>query len=185
LIIFNSVSLDGYFTGENGDMSWAHNTKPDAEWTAFIGGNASGGGRLLFGRITYEMMASFWPTPQAMKTLPAVAEGMNNFQKLVFSRTLDSASWKNTTLVKSDMVEEVRRLKKEPGEDMAILGSGSIAAQLAQEGLIDEFQIAVVPLAIGKGRTMFDGIRARLPLKRTKTRAFDNGNVLLCYEPIR
>jgi dihydrofolate reductase len=130
LVVFNNVTLDGYFTDRNGDMSWAH--KDDPEWNAFAADNAKGGGTLLFGRITYEMMASWWPTPQAMKSMPAVAERMNNLPKVVFSRTLDKASWNNTKLVKEDIAAEVRRMKKEPGEGMAIMGSGSIVSQLAR-----------------------------------------------------
>jgi dihydrofolate reductase len=181
LIVFNHVTLDGFFTDANGDMSWAH--KQDAEWSAFVQENASGGGELLFGRITYELMASYWPTPHAIQNAAVVAEGINNTPKVVFSRTLDKASWNNTRLVKSGMAEEVRKMKKEPGKNMVILGSGSIVSQLAGEGLIDEYQIVMSPIALGKGRTMFDGIKEKLPLKRTKTRTFGNGNVLLCYEP--
>ena len=102
----------------------------------------------------------------------------------MFSRTLDKASWNNTKLVKGDMAAEIRKMKKEPGKDMAIMGSGSIVSQLAQEGLIDEYQIVVIPVVLGKGRTMFDGIKEKLSLKLTKTRTFGNGNVLLCYEPM-
>lgn len=182
LVVFNQVTLDGYFTDRNGDMSWAH--KNDAEWNAFAADNAKGGGVLLFGRITYQLMAGFWPTPQAMKSFPTVAEGMNNLPKVVFSRTLDKASWSNTKLIKSGMAAEVRKMKKEPGEDMTILGSGSIVSQLAQEGLIDEFQMVMNPIVLGKGRTMFDGVKEKLSLKRTTTRTFGNGNVLLCYEPM-
>lgn len=178
---FEMVSLDGYFVDANGDMSWAH--KQDPEWNAFVGGNASGGGSLLFGRVTYELMASFWPTPAAMERAPAVAEGMNNMPKAVFSRTLDRASWQNTKLVKGDLAAEVRRMKKEPGPDMAILGSGSIVSQLARAGLIDEFQIVVNPIVLGKGKTLFEGVEEKIALKLTKTRAFGNGNVVLYYEP--
>jgi dihydrofolate reductase len=181
LAVFNNVTLDGYFVTMNGDMSWAH--KQDAEWNAFVQGNASGGGELLFGRITYEMMASYWPTPHAIKNFPVVAEGMNNLPKVVFSRTMDKASWSNTKLVKGDLAAEVRKMKKEPGKDMVILGSGSIVSQLAQQGLIDEYQVAVNPIVLGKGRTMFDGIKDKLTLKLTKTRPFANGSVVLCYEP--
>src|ERR1700737_3871113 len=123
LIVFNSVTLDGYFTDSGGDISWAH--KHDAEWNSFVKGNASGEGTLLFGRKTYELMVSYWPTPMAMKNDPVVAEGMNNLSKGVFSKTLDRVSWKNTKLVKGDLATEVRKLKNEPGEGMAILGSGS------------------------------------------------------------
>jgi dihydrofolate reductase len=178
------VSLDGYFTDANGNMSFAHKDNQDAEWDAFVAGNASGGGMLLFGRITYELMARFWPTPFAAENMPIVAERMNNLPKVVFSRTLDKASWNNTKLVKGDMTGEIRKMKQEPGEDMAILGSGSIVSQLAQHGLIDEYQIVVNPVALGRGRTMFDGIKEKVPLQLTKTRTFGNGNVLLCYEPM-
>jgi len=170
LIVFNHVSLDGYFT--------------DAEWNAFVAGNAGGGGTLVFGRVTYELMVGFWPAPLAAENMPDVAERMNNLPKVVFSRTLEEASWNNTKLVKDDMAGEIRKLKKEAGENMVIFGSGSIVSQLAQEGLIDEYQIVVDPVALGKGRTMFDGINEKLPLKLKTARTFGNGNVLLCYEPM-
>jgi dihydrofolate reductase len=185
LIAFNNVTLDGYFAGTGGDMSWSHKAARDEEFEAFVAGNAQGGGRLLFGRITYEMMAGFWPTPQAMASMPVVAERMNNLPKVVFSRSLDKATWNNTKLVKGDLGAEVRKMKSEPGPDMAILGSGSIVSQLAQAGLIDEFQVVVNPVVLGTGRTMFEGVKDRLSLKLTKTRAFGNGNVYLCYEPVR
>ena len=182
LIAFEQVSLDGFFVDAKGDMSWAH--KQDPEWNAFAASNASGDGALLFGRLTYEMMASFWPTPAAMERMPAVAEGMNNLPKVVFSRTLEKASWKNTKVVKGDIVAEVRKMKKESGPGMAILGSGSIVSQLAQAGLIDELQMVVNPTVLGKGRTLFEGVKEKLGLKLIKTRAFGNGNVVLYYEPM-
>ena len=181
IIVFNQVTLDGYFVDMNGDMSWAH--KNDPEWNAFVADNAKGDATLLFGRITYELMAGFWPTPQAMKTMPVVAERMNDLPKVVFSRTLDQASWNNTKLVKSDMVAAIRKMKKEPGNDMVIMGSGSIVSQLTQQGLIDEYEVVVNPLVLGRGRTMFEGVKEKLNLKLTKTRSFSNGNVFLCYEP--
>lgn len=181
IIVFNQVSLDGYFVDRNGDMSWAH--KQDPEWNAFAASNASGGGELLFGRVTYDLMVSYWPTPHALQNNPAVAEHMNALPKVVFSRTMDRPSWNNTKLVKDNLAAEIRKMKQEPGQGMVILGSGSIVSQLAQEGLIDEYQIVVNPVVLGKGRTMFDGVKEKLPLKLTKTRAFGNGNVLLCYEP--
>ncbi len=182
--VFNTVSVDGYFTDANGNMSWAHNARADAEWDAFVSGNASGGGMLLFGRITYDLMASYWPTPMAAKNMPTVAEGMNRMPKAVFSRTMGVASWNNTKLVKGDLATKVRKLKSETGPNMVILGSGSIVSQLAQEGLIDEFQIVTAPLALGAGRTMFDGVKNKLRLNLTNTRSFGNGNVVSWYEPV-
>ena len=182
LAVFNSVSLDGYFVDGNGDMSWVH--KNDDEWNAFVAGNASGSGVLVFGRITYEMMASYWPTPIALQNFPTVAKGMNDMQKIVFSRTLDQVSWSNTKLLKGDLPTEIRKMKKEPGPDMVILGSGSIVSQLAQENLIDEYQIALSPIVLGKGRTLFEGMKRKLDFKLTKSRTFRNGSVFLCYEPV-
>src|SRR5437016_1617072 len=112
LIVFNNVTVNGYFSGANGDMSWAHTGEGDPEYRAFVAGNASGGGELLLGRVTYDLMASFWPTPNAMKIMPDVAEGMNSMRKIVFSRTMEHASWNNTKLVKGDIVSEVRKMKQ-------------------------------------------------------------------------
>jgi dihydrofolate reductase len=183
LIVFNQVSLDGYFTDAAGDMSWAHQARDDAEWNAFTAENAGGGGTLVFGRITYQLMASYWPTPMALQNSREVAEHMNTLPKVVFSRTLAEATWSNTTLVKGELLGAVRRLKAESGPGLAILGSGSIVAQLAPEGLIDEYQLVVHPLVLGKGRTLFEGVERKLPMKLAKTRTFGNGAVLLCYQP--
>ncbi len=131
LSAFNNISLDGYFCGKNGEFAWAK-SHMDPEFNAFVAGNSQLGGTILLGRITYQLMASYWPTPQAMKSDPVVADGMNKAPKLVFSRTLSSAPWNNTRLVKTDPVAEIRRLKKESSADMVILGSGSIVSQLAQ-----------------------------------------------------
>jgi dihydrofolate reductase len=181
LIVFNQVSTDGFIADLKGDMSWAH--KHDAEWDAFVSENARGESRLLFGRKTYEMMARFWPSPEALERAPVLAERMNRGPKVVFSRTLKKASWNNTKLVKGNLAAAVRRLKKSPGPDMAIFGSGSIVSQLAQEGLIDEFQVVVNPIVLGKGKSMFGGVARKIALVRTRTRVFGNGNVLLCYQP--
>jgi dihydrofolate reductase len=183
LTVFNNVTLDGYFSDLNGDISWAHKDQHDIEWKAFVEDNANPGGPLLFGRVTYDLMASFWPTPLAAEYDPVVAESMNNLPKVVFSRTLNQASWNNTTLVKGNLAAEVRKMKQESGKDMVILGSGSIVTQLTREALIDEYQVVVNPVVLGQGRTMFAGLEKRLNLKLTKSRIFSNGNVLLCYEP--
>jgi dihydrofolate reductase len=116
LTVFNQVTLDGYFTGENGDLSWAHrrSANADPEWQSFIAENAKGGGGLIFGRKTYEMMASYWPTPEAKKNDAAIAEQMNQLPKVVFSRTMDEASWENTKLVRADLPGEIRKMKQTP-----------------------------------------------------------------------
>jgi dihydrofolate reductase len=179
LSVFNAISLDGYFTDAKGDMTWAH--KDDAEWQAFAAENASGGGALVFGRVTYEMMSSFWPTPAAFESNAVVAERMNNLPKIVFSTTLEKSSWNNTTLVKGDIAAEMRKLKNETGPDMVIMGSGTIVAQLADARLIDDYHVVLNPIVLGSGRTMFDGVHERQNLQLTQTRPFSNGNVVLSY----
>ena len=183
LIVFNMMSLDGYIADSKGDMSWAH--KHDEEWNSFAASNASGDAVLLFGRATYDMMASYWPTAIASQNSPVVAKRMNELQKIVFSKTMDKASWSNTTLVKGDLVTEVKRLKQQPGAGMVILGSASIVAQLTSARLIDEYQIAVNPVILGCGKSMFAGITEKLNLKLSKSRTFGNGNVFLSYEPAK
>jgi dihydrofolate reductase len=183
VVVFNQLSLDGYFVDAKGDMSWAHNAKPDRDWDGFVASNAQGGGLLVFGRITYELMANYWPTPMAAKNNPIVAKRMNELPKLVFSRTMKRADWENTRLVNEGLEAEIRRLKAEAGPDLVIMGSGSLVSRLTQEGLIDEYQFVLIPLVLGAGRTMFEGVTDKKVLKLTTTRAFENGNVLLCYEP--
>lgn len=177
---FTSISLDGFFTDRTGDMGWAH--RHDEEWRAFSSGNASGDGELLFGRKTYEMMASFWPTPQAAQMLPEVAAGMTRMRKYVVSRSLDKADWQNTWVLRGDLAGEVEKLKAGPGPDIVILGSGSIVSQLTQARLIDEYQVVVIPVVLGLGRTLFETVRDKLDLKLTKSKSFTNGNVVLWYE---
>ena len=128
---FINVTLDGCFADRDGDMSFFH--KQDPEWLAFTDENSRGGGALLFGRKTYEMMERFWPTEMARKQMPVVAEKMNRSPKFVVSRTLGAASWENTRVLGGNLSEEVRRLKS-GDTDVAILGSGSLVAQLAPLG---------------------------------------------------
>ena len=183
LVVFNSITLDGYFAGPNGDLGWAHDGPPDPEFDAFVAGNASRGGQLLFGRTTYELMAAHWPTTEARRDDPTIAEAMNALPKVVFSRTMEKASWSNTTVVKGDIVAAARRMKAESGPDMVLMGSGSIVAQLTPAAVIDEYQLVVIPVVLGKGRTMFDGLPTPLALERTGSRSFPRGRVLLCYRP--
>jgi dihydrofolate reductase len=182
LTVFNHVSLDGYFVDRRSDMSWAKADHGDDEWNRFVADNAAEDSVLVFGRVTYQMMAAFWPTPMARELMPEVAERMNALPKLVFSRTLERADWSNTTLLR-DLVDEVRRLKRAAGPDLTILGSGSLVAQLAPTGLIDDYQVVVNPIALGGGRTMFEGLAEGLRLRLDRSRAFANGNVFLGYQP--
>jgi dihydrofolate reductase len=177
LRVFESISVDGYFTDANGDMSWAHAGRDDAEFGAWVAGNASSGGELLFGRKTYQMMEAFWPTPMAAEQMPAVAKGMNAARKYVASRTIEP-TWNNTHLLRGDLANAVAELKASDGPGIAVLGSGNVAAQLGEANLVDEYQFVIVPVALGGGRTVFTTGRK---LRLIEQRAFRCGNVVVTY----
>lgn len=181
LVVFNFVTLNGFFKGPGGDISWHQHGMHDEQ--EFAESNAQSGAALLFGRVTYQMMAGYWPSPVARQNDPVMAEAMNKADKIVFSKTLDKAGWNNTRLIKDSLIEEVKKLKEAPGKDMAILGSGSIATQLAEYGLIDEYQLMIDPVVIGEGTAVFKNISHQLNLKLTSTKVFKSGRVLLCYVP--
>jgi dihydrofolate reductase len=102
--------------------------------------------------------------------------------KVVFSRSLKNAAWSNTRLVGDAMLDTVRALKRDTPQDLVVLGSGSIVSQLAQENLVDEYQTVVVPIVLGSGRTLFEGLDHRQPLRLTQSRTFSNGNVVLWHK---
>lgn len=183
LLVFESISLDGYFSDASGDVSFGKTVERDAEFEAFVAQNASGEGILMFGRITYEMMASFWPAPAAAQMMPEVAEGMNRRQKITFSKTLRDASWANTIVVNDDPAAYVRKLKEKTGPDLVVLGSGTIVSQLAQADLIDEYQFVIVPVVLGDGRRLFNDVK-HIPLCLRNSRSFGNGNLFLSYEGV-
>jgi dihydrofolate reductase len=179
LRVFESISIDGYFTDADGGIDWAHAGREDPEFLAWVGGNASGGGDLLFGRKTYQMMEAFWPTPLAAKQMPEVAKGMNAARKHVASRTFGAKlGWKNAELLQGDLIAAVRALKDGDGPDITVLGSGSVAAQLGEAGLVDGYQFVIIPVALGAGRTVFTKGRA---LRLDEQRAFRGGNVVVTY----
>jgi dihydrofolate reductase len=181
LLVYNFVSANGYFKGPNEDISWAHQN-PSQEEKDFAAENAQGGAILLFGRKTYQMMAGYWPSPEAKKNNAGVAEGMNKAEKIVFSKTLKKADWDNTRVVSGNIEEEVRKLKQSE-KHITVLGSGSIVNQLAEAGLVDEFQVMIHPVVIGSGTSFLKDIHKKIDLVLTKTRSFKSGIVLLCYQP--
>jgi dihydrofolate reductase len=189
LSMFNQVSVDGFFKTKDGDVSWTHDHAPDAEFDDWVAANASGGGALLFGRVTYDMMASFWPTAAAAAQMPVVAKNMTAMAKIVFSRTLGAPTWQNTHVLKGDLVAEVKKLKSGERKDLAgdkpitIMGSGTIVSVLAREGLIDEYQLVVIPVILGAGVPLF-GEQSRQKLRLARSRTFKNGRAYLVYEPI-
>lgn len=180
VFLLTNVSLDGYFEDQNHDLSWA---KSDFE--TFSQDKSQEVDTILLGRRTYEMMRSFWPTPQAAEMAPEVAEVMNERHKVVASR--DPAyepGWKNVTVV-HDAVAEIRRLKQQAGKNMIMFGSNELAVSLTEAGLIDEFQIVVSPVALGAGHSLFAGLSSPVGLRFKEARPLKSGAVVLVYEPAR
>lgn len=182
LFAFNFTTLNGYYKGIDEDISWHRHGAEEAAFAAES--MKSDGGILLFGRVTYEHMAGYWPTSDARRNDPDVASGMNRSEKIVFSNTLKKADWNNTTVISGDIATHVKQLKQTKGKDLTILGSGSIVSLLAGHGLIDRYQIMVDPVVLGGGTSLFDGITGKLDLKLISTRTFNSGVVLLNYEPM-
>lgn len=180
LIFQNMVSVDGYFEGPNHEIDW-HNV--DAEFNDMAISFLDSVDTLLFGRVTYELMASYWPSEMAGTDDPVVAGKMNSLRKVVVSATLKSVDWKNSTLLQGDIVEGVRKLKQQPGKDIAIFGSSDLAQVLVRHGLIDEYRILVNPIILGAGKSLFNGLNYRQKLRLIESKTFSSGNVLLCYRP--
>ena len=181
LSVFNTVSLDGYFTDEKNDMSWAHEGEGDAEFNEFTSGNASGGGTLIFGRITYQLMASYWPTPQAAKQFPVVAEQMNALPKVVFSSSLPELEWSNARVTDRPAEEEIPELKRQPGKDIVVFGGAGFARSLAGHDLIDEYRINVHPVVLGDGLPLLHGLPEPLRLELVSSTAWADGTVTHTY----
>jgi len=179
LSVFNFISLDGYYKDINNGIDWHQHGQEEGEFSAK---NLGQDNILLFGRVTYQMMASWWPTQNAIDTMPDVAKGMNNAEKIVCSNTLQTAEWQNTRIISGDIFTQLAELKKTSAKDITVLGSGSLTTQLAEAGLIDNYQIMIDPVAIGNGTSIFKDMRRQLMLKLTGTQSFKSGTVLLSYE---
>ena len=178
LSVFNFVTANGLFKGPNNDISWAH----EAQEHSYAAEMLQSQGTLLFGRVTYELMAQYWPTSQAYKDAPAVAKGMTDAEKIVFSKALKQVDWKNTTIIRDHIEDAVKRMKA-AGKTMTLLGSGSIVTLFAKHGLIDEYQLMVHPVVLGDGTPFLEGLDRRLDLKLASTRNFKSGTHLLIYQP--
>jgi len=178
LFSFHVVSADGYYEGANGEFDWP---VVDDEFNDFSVEQLDEIGTIVFGRVTYLGMASYWPTPQARRDDPKVAGLMNGHHKIAVSNTLTSADWQNSELVSGDVAAEFRRRKEQPGKDLAIFGSSNLTVSLIRLGVVDEVRIMVMPIVLGAGRSLFETSPERIPLRRTGVRPFDSGNVLLTY----
>jgi dihydrofolate reductase len=176
------ISLDGYFEGPEKEIDW-HNV--DDEFNDYAFDFLNSVDTILLGRVTYELMAAYWPTETAITNDPIVAEKMNNLEKIVFSTTLKRAKWNNTILCNKDIAEKVQNLKQSTGKNIAIFGSSDLVVALLPSGLIDELCILINPVILGRGKSLFSGINTRLNLTLIKTKIFRSGNVMLCYSTLR
>jgi dihydrofolate reductase len=178
-VIFQmSVSLDGYIEGPHREIDWH---LVDDEFNAYSIEMLEAADVLIMGRKTYELMASAWPDDTENDSV--VKEKMNSTPKLVFSRTLKSVEWQNSRLATGSIAEEVWRLKEVPGDGLLPVGGSDLAASFLEEGLMDELHIILTPVVLGGGKTVFDGITQRYPLKLLSMQQFKSGNVVLVYEP--
>lgn len=176
LIMWNLISLDGFIEGPNRDISW-HNDVWGPELEQFSVEQGKEIGALLFGRVTYELMAGYWPT--AKKS--AITDYMNALPKYVFSRTLPQADWENTTLLKGDPAGEVAKLKQDAGKDIFVFGSADLSSQLLP--LFDELRIGVAPFLLGSGSPLFTRQDDKTKLKLLSADQHSTGVVVLRYAP--
>jgi dihydrofolate reductase len=181
LILMMSVSVDGFFEGPNRELDWH---MVDDELHTHFNEQLGAMGAFLDGRVTYELMARFWPTadqdPASTGPMVEFARIWRDMPKIVFSRTLERAGW-NTTVVREVVPEEIRKLKAQPGGDLA-LGGADLAATFMRHDLIDEFRLYVHPVVLGRGRPLFKPSDASVALRLAGTHTFGNGVVLLRYQ---
>jgi dihydrofolate reductase len=182
VIVFLMTSLDGYIAGLDGNIDWH---VVDDEFNDFAIEQINSVDTIMFGRATYEGMASYWPTPFAIESDPVIAGMMNEMPKIVFSKSLASADWQNTRLINGDPSEAIEALKQQPGKDLIIFGSNKMSASFLDLGLIDEIRIIVAPVVLGEGISLFEGVQHKTSLKLLRMRAFSSGNVLHYYQPIK
>jgi len=178
LILWNMVTLDGFFEGPN---SW------EIDWHEYVWGEelerlsieqSRSADLLLFGRVTYQGMAAYWSSAKG-----EIADFMNNTAKVVFSRTIEKAEWRNTRLVNADAEGEVARLKQQPGKDILIFGSANLTSTFMEKGLIDEYRLGVSPLVLGAGNPLFKPSARRMRMRLLEARPLASGCVILRYAP--
>jgi dihydrofolate reductase len=192
IVAFDRVTADGYFAGPDGNLDWV---VPEPELDKAAAEGLSGTGTILFGRRTYEMFEGFWPhalddsataaDPHApgrrSPEIRAMAVWINEAVKVVFSRTRKAVTWKNSRLLHELDPREIESLKKQPGTDIMVFGSGSIVSELTRHGLIDEYRFVVGPVLLGSGLSLVRGISKRSRLDLLEAKAYPSGNVMLRY----
>jgi dihydrofolate reductase len=176
VILWDMITVDGFFEGPGHDLGWF---VFEEELERYILETQEKAGTLLFGRVTYEMMASYWPTASGR-----IADFMNGIEKIVFSRTMADPDWNNAR-VEKDVAATVTLLKSEAGDDIFVFGSADLANELIRNDLVDEYRIGVNPVILGSGTPFFKGGELRRGLKLLEARPLKSGVVILHYAPQR
>lgn len=183
LVLFMHVSLDGLVAGPNGEMDWIH---VDDKIFDFAADRTNKADMALYGRITYEMMQSYWPTaadkPNAGKHDIEHSRWYNNVRKIVLSKTMKGLNLHNTKIISEDIANEIRNIQNEEGKEIIIFGSPSASHTLMHENLIDEYWLFVNPVLLGKGIPLFKNIDDRIKLEFVSAQAFKSGVVCLNYQ---
>jgi len=185
IILSTPITVDGFIEGPHRELDWV---VADDELHDFYTQLLLSGDLLLYGRVTYELMASYWPKansdPRATDSMKRFAETLNPMRKIVFSKTLESADW-NTQLIHSFVPEEIQAMKTQPGGNILLSGGATMAQAFIKHGLVDEYQLVVQPVAIGEGKALFGGLAYMHKLDFQWSRKFHSGAVVLCYRPDR
>jgi dihydrofolate reductase len=182
IISFMHISLDGYVAGLNGELNWV---KVDEELFEYVGKRISKGDSALYGRVTYEMMESYWPTaadkPTASSHDIEHSKWYAKIRKIVLSKTLKESELTNTKIIGDNLSERINELKQQPGEEILLFGSPTATHSLIKENLIDGYWLFVNPIILGKGIPLFSNASDKVKLKLLNTRQFTSGVTELNY----
>jgi dihydrofolate reductase len=183
VILMEHISLDGYVAGPNGEMDWI---RVDDDVWACLHPVIDGADTVLWGRVTYEMMAGYWPTaadkPDATHHEIHHGRWLRDATKVVFSNSLTGSTWRNTRILKGDPSEAIAALKRERGKDILLIGSASLARSFIGLGLIDEYRLTANPVLLGAGMPLFPSAGSRAALRLAHVKALESGVVALHYE---
>jgi len=179
------LSLDGYYADSNNNMRWIHMDDFIGDWVDLVIATCD---TALYGRVTYQMMESFWPNAEqltegkAIRHISQHAKWVNPAKKLVVTKTLNTTNWNNVDIIKGDVVKAIKDIKAAPGKNIAMMGSASLAQLLMSHNLIDDYWLTINPVTLGAGQSLF---RQPLNLKliEADTRLFPNGSVGVHYRP--
>jgi dihydrofolate reductase len=177
ITVTENLSLDGIMEAPE---KWAFSYQGD-DITEFNKAGMLASDALLLGRVTYEEFAAYWPKQTNDKS--GITDYLNKTAKFVVSSTLKKTEWENSTIINGNLVEEITKLKQQPGKDISVIGSATLVQSLMQADLIDEYHLFIIPIVLGKGKRLFKDNNDRKALKLIETKAFSAGVVLLTYQP--